>query len=316
MKNIKRLNGRFFSIKIEGLMNISTIVNAMNVKQQSTQTVLSDYITVEKLDDIKVIRITHPKATAVVSLFGGQVLSFQPTGKKETIWISDNADFSGNKALRGGIPICWPWFGKAAEPSHGFVRTRQWTLHQHRENNHGVILSLTLQDCAETRVIWPHAFHLELLIDISDTLTVSLISTNTGATPIQIGGALHSYFNVSEISHVAVSGLGNEYLERDEKHICSKKVQFDQEVDRIYTHPEETVVIDDPEQPNNIKISNSGHNAVILWNPWSFLSTSMADMTDDGYRSMVCIESCIYDRSITLHPDERHILSTTISHQK
>ena len=107
---------------------------------------LSDHVTVCQIDGIKVVRVQHPKAKAAVSLFGGHLISFQPTGEKDLLWLSENANLSGNKPIRGGIPICWPWFGKAADPAHGFVRNQEWTLNQHRENEQGVILSLMLTE--------------------------------------------------------------------------------------------------------------------------------------------------------------------------
>lgn len=286
----------------------------MDIQRIPAQTVLSDCVSVCKLDGLDVIRIIHPKASAAVSLFGGHLLSFQPTGKKEVLWMSKNADLSGINAIRGGVPVCWPWFGKAAEPSHGFARTRQWKLNEHRENNDGVILSLTLQDSIETRAIWPHAFHLELLIEITETLKINLISTNTDDSNIHIGGALHTYLNVRNIEQIAISGLGSEYIEQGKKHLGADKVLFKQEVDRIYTHAEKTVVIEEPHQ-DTLKISNSGHNSVVVWNPWASLCASMPDMIPDGYMTMVCVESCVYNRSIALHPGEKHTLSTEISNQ-
>lgn len=285
----------------------------INIKERPAKTVLSDYITICELDSLNVIRVIHPKATAAISLFGGHILSFQATGKEDAIWMSEKADFSATKAIRGGIPICWPWFGKAAEPSHGFARTSQWTLNEHRENDDGVLLSLTLQDSAETRAIWPHSFNLELLIEITDKLNVSLITTNTGKTTIQIGGALHSYLKVDDIGSIKISGLGHQYIEHGETQASSGIAVFNQELDRIYIHPDKTVLIASPKRQHNLAISNCGHNAVVVWNPWQLLSASMSDMTLEGYRTMVCVESCNYDRSIMLNAGEQHILSTTIS---
>ncbi|USH01635.1 D-hexose-6-phosphate mutarotase [Grimontia kaedaensis] len=284
----------------------------MDVKQLPTLAVLSDYVTVCELDGIKVVRVIHPKATAAVSLFGGHVLSFTPTGKKETIWMSEKADFTGNKAIRGGVPVCWPWFGKAAEPSHGFARTSEWKLNNHRENEQGVIISLTLSDNAETRAIWPHSFHAEILVEVGDTLKVSLISANTGERAMQIGGALHSYFNIGDIHQTSVSELGNEYIEAGERKPSSGSATFESEVDRIYTQAAKTVVIEDAANHRRIAVENSGNNGVVVWNPWQALAEGMADMENDGFLTMVCAESAVYDRSVTLQPSEKHTLSTEV----
>ncbi|OEE86588.1 D-hexose-6-phosphate mutarotase [Enterovibrio norvegicus FF-162] len=287
----------------------------MDVKQLPTTAVLSDYVTICELDGIKVVRVIHPKATAAISLFGAHVLSFQPSGKKETIWMSENADLSGTKAIRGGIPVCWPWFGKAAEPSHGFARSSEWALNEHRENEEGVIISLTLTDTAETRAIWPHAFRAELLMEVTDTLKVSLISTNTGDAPMQIGGALHTYLNIGDVTETTVSQLGNEYIEGGIRKPSSGNTGFDQEIDRIYTHANETVMVEDPRFQRRLAVTNQGNNAVVVWNPWKALSASMGDMADDSYETMVCVESAVYDRSVKLEAGENHTLSTLISSQ-
>ncbi len=285
----------------------------MDVKQLPTLAVLSDCVTVCQLDGLSVVRVIHPKATAAVSLFGAHVLSFEPAGKKDTIWMSEKADFSGNKALRGGIPVCWPWFGKAAEPSHGFARNAIWTLNEHRENENGVILSLTLEDSAETRTIWPHAFHAEVQIEVSETLQVRLISTNTDDKAMQIGGALHTYLNIGDINQTKVTNLGNEFIAAGVRQPSPGVATFAEEVDRIYLHADDTVVVEDAANQRRLNVTNAGHNAVVVWNPWEALAASMADMADDGYQTMVCVESAVYDRSVTLQPGEKHTLSTTIS---
>lgn len=285
----------------------------MDVKQLPTLAVLSDCVTVCQLDGLSVVRVIHPKATAAVSLFGAHVLSFEPAGKKDTIWMSEKADFSGNKALRGGIPVCWPWFGKAAEPSHGFARNAIWTLNEHRENENGVILSLTLEDSAETRNIWPHAFHAEVQIEVGETLQVRLITTNTDDKAMQIGGALHTYLNIGDINQTKVTNLGNEFIAAGVRQPSPGVATFAEEVDRIYLHADDTVVVEDAASQRRLNVTNTGHNAVVVWNPWEALAASMADMADDGYQTMVCVESAVYDRSVTLQPGEKHTLSTTIS---
>ncbi|MDD1794280.1 D-hexose-6-phosphate mutarotase [Enterovibrio sp. ZSDZ42] len=287
----------------------------MDVNQLPTTAVLSDYVTVCELDGIKVLRVIHPKATATISLFGAHVLSFQPSGKKDVIWMSEKADFSGNKAIRGGIPVCWPWFGKAAEPSHGFARSSEWTLNEHRENENGVIISLTLADSPDTHDVWPHAFHAEIIMEVGDTLKVGLVSTNTGNTPILVGGALHTYLNIGDISKTTVSQLGNEYIAAGVRHPSGGNTEFDQEVDRIYTHAEETVVVEDLGYQRRLTVTNHGHNAVVVWNPWKDLSISMGDMADNSYETMVCVESAVHDRSVSLEAGDKHILSTVIACQ-
>ncbi len=274
---------------------------------------LSDYVSVSEQGGIKIIQIKHPKVSASISLFGAHLLHFQPKGQEDFIWMSEKADFSGKTPLRGGIPLCWPWFGKSSLPSHGFARNAIWTLKEHRENENGVILSMTLEDSPHTREIWPHAFHLEAQFEITEDLKVSLISSNTDQVPYEIGGALHTYLNIGNIRNIEISGLGKEYLERGLPKTSLENIIFNQEIDRIYTQADNEIILDDKEFKRQIKITNAGHNAVVLWNPDATLSQQMQDMADESYKTMVCLESCIHDRSVLLQPGQKHTLSTRLS---
>ena len=119
-------------------------------------TVLSDNVTIVEIDQVKVVRVIHEKASAGIALHGGHVLSFKPQGQEDLIWMSKQAVFDGKAALRGGIPVCWPWFGRIAAPAHGFARNSEWTLLEHRENENGVIIELGLLPSESTLAVWPH----------------------------------------------------------------------------------------------------------------------------------------------------------------
>ncbi len=285
----------------------------MNIHHLPTVSVLSDYVSVCQLDNLRVIRVIHPKATALISLFGGHIISFQPAGKNDLLWMSTKADLSGQTALRGGIPVCWPWFGKAENPSHGFARTSEWSLHEHRENDDGVIVSLTLESDENTLAIWPHAFHLTLQIEITDRLNLSLITTNTGKSAFNYGGALHTYLNIDDITKTRIEGVGAQYISLGEAYTQPNAVTFSEEVDRIYTQAEPSTNIFQQSTDDIICVENKGNNAVVVWNPWKEIAKNMADMPDDGYQTMVCVESCIHDRSVEVLPDQSHCLSTEIS---
>ncbi len=285
----------------------------MNIHHLPTVSVLSDYVSICELDNLRVIRVIHPKATALISLFGGHVISFQPAGKHDLLWMSTKADLSGQTALRGGIPVCWPWFGKAENPSHGFARTSEWSLQEHRENDDGVIVSLTLKSNEETLAIWPHAFHLVLQIEITERLNVSLITTNKDDKAFNYGGALHTYINIDDIIKTRIEGVGEQYLSMGEVYTQQNAVTFTEEVDRIYIQAEPSTKIFQQSTDEIIYIENTGNNAVVVWNPWKEIAKNMADMPDDGYQTMVCVESCIHDRSVEVLPNQSHCLSTEIS---
>lgn len=284
----------------------------MDFHSLPTTSVLSDAITICDHQGIKIIRINHTKATAAISLFGGHLLSFKPKGQEDFLWMSQNADYSGKVALRGGIPVCWPWFGKQASPSHGFARNSIWTLKQHRENENGVIVTLELSDSPETQKIWPHAFRLTLQIEITETLSVQLITTNTDTKPFKIGGALHTYLNLGDIHQAQVTELGETFIEKNEQHSSNGMTNITQEVDRIYTQALPTVQMHDKHFKRNMMIKNQGNTSVVVWNPWSELCQNMADMAADSYLTMLCIESCIHEQNVTLEPNQAHTLSTSI----
>ncbi|UPQ87150.1 D-hexose-6-phosphate mutarotase [Vibrio sinaloensis] len=292
----------------------------MNLNTLPALTVLSDKVTIVEVDQVKVVRVIHEKATAGIALHGGHVISFKPQGQQDLIWMSEQAVFDGKAALRGGIPVCWPWFGRVAAPAHGFARNSEWTLLEHRENEHGVIVELGLLPSESTLAIWHHQFQAHLLVEIGDELKVTLDVTNTDDHPWTFSGALHSYLNVGDIEQVQTSGMGNQYIDslQDGK-VCQggDVLQLTDTIDRVYTQPQTQITVQDPVLNRSIKVENQGHNSAVLWNPWAQGAQGMGDMQDDGYITFLCVESSLHAASIeqgqTLQPGESHQLVTTIS---
>lgn len=292
----------------------------MNLTTLPALTVLSDNVTIVEQGQVKIVRIIHDKATAGIALHGGHVVSYQPTGQQDLIWMSDNAIFDGKAALRGGIPVCWPWFGRIAAPAHGFARTAEWELVEHRENEHGVIVVLGLQPNEATISVWPHQFSARLIVEIGDSLKVTLECENTDTQPWVFSGALHTYLNVGDVRDISMSGMGSDYIDSLQG---GKLVQggdtltLTETIDRIYTKPDALIKLNDSKLNRTLSIENHGHNSAVLWNPWQQGAQSMSDMTDDGYLSMMCIESTLHALRIeegkTLQPGEVHQLITEIS---
>lgn len=283
---------------------------------------LSNHVTVVEKDDVKIVRVIHDKATAAIALHGAHVLSYKPAGKEDLIWMSSNTPFDGKAALRGGIPICWPWFGKISEPGHGFARISEWKLAEHRESEHGVLVVLELEPTPETLSVWPYQFKNRLYIEIGDELKVSLEINNTDEKAWTFSGALHTYLNVGDVTQISATGMGAEYIDKlQDSKVCTgdETLILTDTIDRIYTSPEAEITVTDPVWERTLTIENSGHNSAVLWNPWSQGSTAMADMPDDGYKTMFCVESTVYAPSIsagqTLKPNEQHVLTTVISAQ-
>ncbi|SJZ63529.1 Aldose 1-epimerase [Vibrio cincinnatiensis] len=294
----------------------------MDLTTLPTLTALSNCVTMVEKDNVKIVRIIHDKAVAGIALHGGHVLSFQPKGQPDLIWMSSDTLFDGKAALRGGIPVCWPWFGRIAAPAHGFARSTEWTLVEHRENEQGVMISLGLETSEQTLAIWPHHFQIRLLVEIRDTLQVTLEIINTDKKEWVFSGALHTYLNVGDIRQTETTGMGLEYLDNlnhGQKTAGTNSLVLTDTIDRVYTQPEAQIRVKDPVLNRTLLIKNHGHNSAVLWNPWSQGAQAMADMDNEGYQTMLCVESTWHANSLeegkTLQPGERYQLSTTLSAQ-
>jgi glucose-6-phosphate 1-epimerase len=236
--------------------------------------------------------------------------------------MSQQAKFDGKTALRGGIPVCWPWFGRIAAPAHGFARSSEWQLVEHRESEAGVIVSLGLKPSEETLAVWPHQFDARLNVEIGDELKVTLDVKNTDEQPWTFSGALHTYLNVADIHNTTTTGMGAEYIDslRGGK-ICQggAELVLTDTIDRVYTQPEAQILVADKKLERTLTVENQGHNSAVLWNPWAEGAAGMGDMQDDGYLTMLCVESTLHAPSLeagkTLQPGENHQLITTISVQ-
>ena len=245
--------------------------------------------------------INNARAHATISTYSGQVLSYRPKNQQQDLlFVSDQAYYEDGKAIKGGIPVCWPWFGADPDdqgrPAHGFVRNRQWEVSSSEALADGstkVVMSLV--DTDETRKIWPHPFRLDIEITVGDSLKIELVTHNNDDKSVTISQALHSYFHVGDISKVAVLGLdGTEYLDKvadSARKTQTGPVIIDGEVDRIYTGVTGELVIDDASLGRKIRITSSGCSTAVVWNPWIAIAASMADLGDGDYRKMICVET-------------------------
>ncbi|MEN0617067.1 D-hexose-6-phosphate mutarotase [Klebsiella indica] len=255
---------------------------------------LTPVLSRRQLDDLELIVIDHPQVKASVAYQGAHLLSWKPAGEEDVLWLSDNTPFKHGVALRGGIPVCWPWFGPARQPSHGFARILPWTLKGHDEDEHGVMLTFALHSSDETRKYWPHDFTLYARFKLGQSCEIELEAHGEFETT----SALHSYFNVGDIAAVKVSGLGDRYIDKvnnSEEGVLSDGVQtYPDRTDRIYLNAESCSVIHDDALRRNINVIHHHYSNVVGWNPGPALSQSMGDMPDEGYKTFVCVEtSCV-----------------------
>lgn len=251
---------------------------------------ITPVISQRQIDELPVLVITHPKLRAAIALQGAHLLAWQPQGEEPVIWLSSATAFKPGVAIRGGVPICWPWFGPAGKPSHGFARNLPWELTSHSENEQGVELLLTLKDSVETRELWPHEFTLTARFTLGEKCHIELESTGNFET----SSALHAYFNIGDIDKVKVTGLGNHFIDKVNGGQQSEQqgdLTFSGQTDRIYTQPQASSLIVDSALNRTLVIEHQHNSDVIAWNPGAELSLSMKDMADDSYKTMVCVET-------------------------
>ncbi|MGB5835118.1 MAG: D-hexose-6-phosphate mutarotase [Thiohalocapsa sp.] len=247
------------------------------------------------------IRIDNEHARAEICTYAGQILSYQPEHQHvDLLFVSEHAYFKAGKAIKGGIPVCWPWFGPdpadRGRPDHGFVRTLQWTLLLTEIMVDGATrVRLGTRSNDATLALWPHRFALELDVTVGPTLGVALVSRNTGDTPMTLTQALHAYFKIGDVRQAQVLGLaGHDYIDKVGETVersQSGPINFDGPVNRIYLETADDLMIDDPCFERRICIEREGSNSAVVWNPWIEQSRAMNDFGDDEYLRMVCVET-------------------------
>ncbi|MEN3929978.1 D-hexose-6-phosphate mutarotase [Microvirga sp. W0021] len=256
---------------------------------------------------IPTIRITSPEGDeATVSLFGAHVLSWKTADGQEELYLSEHADFSRNKAIRGGIPICFPQFADHGPGNfHGFARTMMW---HYVDDGKPSQARFRLSATEETLSLWPHLFQVELLVALTENqLSVMLQVTNTGQKDFEFTAALHSYFRISDIAHAKINNLsGTSYLDKIDSLTnqieTRQAITFSGACDRIYYDAPDTLYLHD--QKRQLLIQSKNMPDTVLWNPGHEGSMKMADMPDEDYKFMVCVEAGQIKSAITLKPNE------------
>jgi D-hexose-6-phosphate mutarotase len=239
------------------------------------------------------------------------------------LFLSRASFFAPGKPIRGGIPICFPWFGPRAGhaefPAHGFARIRRWDVESLSGSaSEGVTVLLRLASDDQTRALWPHDFEARLKVAVTRELSVTLEVTNRGDASFTFEEALHTYLAVSDVREVSVDGLaGAPYLDKTDgfrrKELGAKPLRFDAETDRVFPGTDTTCVINDPALSRRIVIGKSGSRSTVVWNPWIAKAVAMADFADDEWPQMLCIETAnVGADAITLSPGDSHEMNATI----
>jgi len=268
--------------------------------------------------------IDNALGTAYLCLQGARITTFRPKDQDEpVIWLSDYAKFAPGKSIRGGAPVCWPWFGahatEAGFPGHGFARTVMWEVTASGALASGETeITLALVENEQTRAQWPHKSRVELNVVVGKSLKASLITTNLGDSDITIGEALHTYLQIGDIDEIRVLGLeGCEYVDKVggvTRRTQGGAVTFDGEVDRVYVNTEATCVIEDSRLKRRLIIAKRGSRSTVVWTPWTEKADKMGDFGPNGWRRMVCVESVNALENVVVIPaGQSHAMSVEYS---
>ena len=272
----------------------------------------------QKRDELAYIEVENSVASAKIALQGAHIFDYTLKGKGSVLFLSDTSAFKEGKAIRGGIPICWPWFGTNEEdsslPNHGFARTSVWkhvTTKQLGERLSKVTLSL--ESTQETFALWPHAFKLTLDVYVGDELRLELTSQNVGTKPFTISSALHTYLAIDDISKTKVYGLeGKSYFDKTQNAFAVQEgdIDFSKEVDRIYKGVDTDVIVKNINLEHNVH--TEGTETIVVWNPAEELASNMADLAN--HTQMLCVESAnVLDDTVTLEAGESHTLTQSLT---
>ena len=261
---------------------------------------------------------------AQLMLQGAHVTHFCPAGCEPVLWMSGRSWFAPGKPLRGGVPVCFPWFGPRAgapdAPNHGFARLWEWAVESLARTSEGhVAVTLLLAADDRTRAYSVGDFELRHTVTVADSLTMALETRNVGAEPLTISEALHSYFRVSDIRKVSVAGLGGvTYLDKvapgGRRVEGADAITFSEETDREYIDTQGTCEIDDPGLGRRIAVAKSGSDSTVVWNPWTAKAVRMPDFDDDEWPGMLCVETAnATENAVTIVPGAGHTMEARIS---
>lgn len=273
-------------------------------------------------ENMAFITISNKFADADICLYGAQVTSFRPQKTMEILWMSPESNFIEGRPIRGGIPVCFPWFGPhksdPAKPQHGFARLMNWNVAETASLVNGETkVVLQLSSDADTKEYWNYDFCADLTIIIGKILTVNLKITNTSEVSFEYTTALHTYYNVSSVEEISIEGLQNtkyyNQLDGGEYFQDTPSLEIKKAETRHYLDTENNCIINDPIFRRQIKVAKAGSKVTTVWNPGEETCEKIDDIPDDGYHSFVCIEAVnAFNNLISLSPGESHVTSAII----
>lgn len=272
----------------------------------------------KKFDDgFTYIQVINDSACANIALQGAHIFHYARKDETPLLWLSDSSDFEVRKAIRGGVPICWPSFGmnNTSLPQHGFARTSMFEFISHTEvDDKSTEILLRLKDTPESLKLWRHKFTLELKVHISEKLEIALKTINTDEKEFKITQALHSYFNVSDISNATVKGLDKKTrfdALTNETFLHHGDIYFSEEFDSVFQGVDNELILEDGVR--SVNINATGSDSVVVWNPWIAKSARMSGMKDTAYKEFVCVETAnAFEDFKMVQPGESYTLKAII----
>jgi D-hexose-6-phosphate mutarotase len=264
-------------------------------------------------DGAPILRIANEQAEAEIALYGGQVMRFQPRGEKPVLWNGAEHEIQPDTALRGGIPVCFPWFAehhcgadRSVFPFHGFARLSVWDVV--RADASGAVLNLPPREGSPVRV--------QLRVQVAKTLSVAFSVENSGPEPFRFEAVLHPYFVISDIADISIEGLdGCAYIEKKVRQIQHGAITFSAQVNRRYLNTTAACTVRDPAAGRSIRVEKNGSRTTMVWNPGTTgITDDAVHFGPEEYRGFVCVEAaCIGDDAVTLAPGASHTLGLEIS---
>ncbi|MCM2315626.1 MAG: D-hexose-6-phosphate mutarotase [Thermoanaerobaculia bacterium] len=277
----------------------------------------------ERSPGITSLLLTSPSSECEIVLQGGHVTRFGRTGEPPLLFLSEKSLFTKGKAIRGGVPLIFPWFGAwqadASKPQHGFARTALWSVEAvDASSADEITCTLRLDSSEETLRHWPHAFSCRYTIAAGRDLRLSLEVRNESDAPFWFEEALHTYLRVGDIDRVGVAGLEKTtYIDKTDgmarKATNSGPLRIEGETDSVFLGTTATCVVHDEALQRRVIVEKTGSQSTVVWNPWSEKARGLSDLGDDEWQRLVCIETAnASDDAVTLAPGERHTISARI----
>jgi glucose-6-phosphate 1-epimerase len=267
------------------------------------------------------VAINSRDSAGEVYLHGAHVTSWKPRGADEVLFVSTRSRWEDGRAIRGGVPICFPWFAEKADlpgaPAHGLVRTKAWRLESVVQTGDAVAVSMASESNADTKRWWPADFHLVYRATFGLELTLELVVRNTGATSLRFEEALHAYFRVGQLETAQLQGLNAvKYLDKTDSFRAKMQhgpVLITSETDRVYVNTGSPIVLNDHALHRNIGVAKENSLTTVVWNPWVDRARTLSDLGEDEWKYMVCIEtSNVADYAVNLAPGQVHTMRATV----